>query len=73
MVVACFDIGGTGIKAGLIGSDKQINYRQEWKTPSSLEGLLALMDSVIQRVDGLAAISSVSLEQWILKQVSSRG
>lgn len=37
MVVACFDIGGTGIKAGLIGSDKQINYRQEWKTPSSLE------------------------------------
>ncbi len=63
MVVACFDIGGTGIKAALIGSDKQINYRQEWKTPSSLAELLALMDSVIQPVDGLEAISSVYLER----------
>ncbi len=61
MVVACFDIGGTGIKGALIGSDKQINHRQEWKTPSSLEELLALMDSIIQPVNGLEAIS---LSTW---------
>ncbi|AWL26698.1 ROK family protein [Streptococcus suis] len=76
MVVACFDIGGTGIKAALIGSDKQINHRQEWATPASLAELLALMDSVIQPVDGLEAISlsipgAVDLETGVIQGLSA--
>ncbi|WP_369351264.1 ROK family protein [Streptococcus hillyeri] len=56
MVVACFDIGGTGLKSALIASDLQLINYQQIDTPQTLEGLLSYMDTII-RQKGVTAIS----------------
>ncbi|WP_161980614.1 ROK family protein [Streptococcus sp. S784/96/1] len=56
MVVACFDIGGTGVKSALISDDLQLRSYQEIATPDQLEMLLAHMDEVICQ-EGVTAIS----------------
>ncbi|MGT2910537.1 ROK family protein [Streptococcus cameli] len=47
MAVMCFDIGGTGVKSGLIGADKLVRHQTQIPTPESLEDLLAWMDSCL--------------------------
>lgn len=57
MVVACFDIGGTGVKAGLIDQGAQMLYHTATKTPATLEELLSWMRQVINQATPLTAIS----------------
>lgn len=57
MIVACFDVGGTGVKSALIGQDKTLGNYREIPTPDSLEGLLDFMDQVI----GQQTVSAISI------------
>lgn len=57
MVIACFDIGGTGVKAGLISSDHQILRKDTVATPKTLEELLDWMAVFIKSVPSIEAIS----------------
>lgn len=76
MVVASFDIGGTGIKAAFIDIDKQIRNRQEWSTPESLQILLEQMKDFMQQAESLDAISlsipgAVDLDTGIIQGLSA--
>lgn len=57
MLVACFDIGGTAVKAALINQEKEMVYRDQQPTPADLDALLAWMDTVIRQEEGVTAIS----------------
>lgn len=59
MVIACFDIGGTGVKAGCIGEDKKIQLYQHIQTPSSLEELVSFIDDYLIEKDVKAISLSV--------------
>ncbi|WNZ97453.1 ROK family protein [Streptococcus iniae] len=56
MKVACFDIGGTGLKFALIGQDLVLKDKKEVPTPKELEGLLAFIADCLQgkKVDALS-------------------
>ncbi|MBF0780691.1 MULTISPECIES: ROK family protein [unclassified Granulicatella] len=47
MTVACFDIGGTSVKFGLIGTNKQVETREDIATPKSRKDLLEWMNNKI--------------------------
>lgn len=57
MLVACFDIGGTGVKSALIGADKQVRQKKEIPTPENLEGLLLFIDEIVAQDSEIMAIS----------------
>lgn len=57
MLVACFDIGGTGVKSALIGADKQVRQKKEIPTPKHLEGLLDFIKETVSQDAEIAAIS----------------
>lgn len=57
MLVACFDIGGTAIKAALINGHQKIVKRFEIKTPKTRKALLTWMDEIISSDKGVTAIS----------------
>lgn len=56
MVVACFDVGGTGLKAAFIDSEINVHDYQYIQTPDSLEEMLVEMDLFIVKRD-ITAIS----------------
>lgn len=57
MLVACFDIGGTGVKSALIGIDKQVRHKKEIPTPATLEGLMAFIEETLAQDPRITAIS----------------
>lgn len=76
MVVACFDIGGTGIKAALIDEGKHLRNRQEWATPENLQILLEQMKDFMHATESLEAISlsipgAVDLETGVIRGLSA--
>lgn len=56
MNVACFDIGGTGLKFAQIGQDLVLKDKKEVPTPGDLDGLLAFIADCLQgkKVDALS-------------------
>lgn len=56
MAIACFDIGGTGVKSACIDNDKQVKDYQYISTPENLEDLIHFIDSYVTNRD-IEAIS----------------
>ena len=56
MKIACFDVGGTGVKFAGLDQKGQVLLRKDQPTPSSLAGLLDFMDACLSEdtFDGIA-------------------
>ena len=56
MKIACFDVGGTGVKFAGLDQKGQVLLRKDQPTPSSLDGLLDFMDACLSEdtFDGIA-------------------
>lgn len=56
MKIACFDIGGTGVKSAIIGEDLELAHKVQIPTPERLSDLLDFMNQCISKEE-VAAIS----------------